>query len=59
MQRLSPNLIGQLIPFIIGVASFPSAIWGAVENWQETKLEESHEMKEVCLDVETLKDHNS
>jgi hypothetical protein len=45
---------GQLIPFIIGIASLPSAIWGAFENWQEVKEEESHEMKEVCLVVDTI-----
>ena len=46
------STLGQLIPFIIGIASLPSAIWGAFENWQEVKEEESHEsqeMKEVFL----------
>ena len=39
--------LGQLIPFIIGIASLPSAVWGAFENWQEVREEESHEMNEV------------
>lgn len=41
---------GQLIPFIIGVASFPPAIWGAFENWEEVKEEESHEMNETKVE---------
>ena len=45
---------GQLIPFIIGIASLPSAIWGAFENYQDFKEEESHEMKEVRLVIDSI-----
>jgi hypothetical protein len=51
------TLTGQLIPFIIGIASLPSAIWGAFENWQEVKEEESHELQEVSVIFYSLCDY--